>query len=428
MQRIHYVLISSCLPCGLLSLVIFTGCNGPGVVAAATGPKALEVTPASEGSVSVVTVRPVRKSLLRTTTQPGRIEAFEETPVYARIEGYLRKRRTVEDEAGKPRADKAGKPLMRELADMGDRVQENELLAEIDVPDMEEQLKQKLAQVGQAEAAIEQANATIARAEADYQRAKAEHRRISELADGGSVSRKLLDEAQYQFSAAEASRREAAARLAVAKAQLKVAEADTDHLRALLKYSKVRAPFAGVITQRNVDTGHFVRPPQGGTKPLFVVARTDQVRVFTDVPPADAPLVDRDDPATVRVVDLDDAEFTDQVKCTSWVLNQVSRTLRTEIDLPNDGRLKPGMYVDVRIVLAERKGVLTLPAASIFRDGDQTYCWCAEDGKACRKSIQLGLRVDNDVEIISGLSEDELVIRSSAAPLAQGQAVIAGAS
>jgi RND family efflux transporter MFP subunit len=418
---------TSAAACGLLGLLLLAGCTGRGA-AAASSAKANTVGTAAEQYV-VAVVHPVRKTLRRTTTQPGEIEAFEQTPIFAKIEGYVRKTRAIEDESGQVVLDKAGKPTVRELADMGDRVEENELLAEIDVPDMEQQLQQKLAQMEHAKAAIGQAQAAITKAEGEYQRWKAERERISQLAEGGSVSRKLVDETQYQFTAAEASREEATARLAVAKAQLQVAQADVGHMRALLGYSRVRAPFAGVNTERNIDTGHFIRPPQGTAKPLFVVARTDRVRVFVDVPEAEAGLADSDDAAVIRVPALEGAEFTDKVRCTSWLLDRVSRTLRAEIDLPSGGgRLKPGMYVNAQITLVERKDVLTVPAGSIQRDGDETYCWCIEDGKACRKPVVLGVRVDDDVEVVSGLSENEPVVRSPASGLTAGQPLTAAAS
>jgi RND family efflux transporter MFP subunit len=406
--------------CTLLALLIVTvsGCGGPST-AASSAVKA-NATAASETSAAVTVVHPARKTLTRATTEPGHVEAFELTPIYAKIEGYVLKTRTV--------TDKDDKPVVRELADMGDRVEEGEVLAEVAAPEMVEELKHKVAQAEQFKAAIDQAKAATTKAEGEYQRWKAEHERIAILAKGGSVSGKLVDEAEYQFRSAEAARQEAAARLSVANAQLKVAEADAARAGELLKYAKILAPFAGVITERNVDTGHFVRAPQGGTKPLFVVARTGKVRVFTNVREADAPLVNAGDPAVVRVPALDDAEITDKVRCTSWLLDPVSRTLRVEVDLDNaDGRLQPGMYVNVRVNLAERKDVPTLPAASIFRDGSQSYCWCVEDGKAVRKPITPGIRVDEDVEIVSGLSEDEAVVRSSPAPLKQGQAVTVGA-
>jgi RND family efflux transporter MFP subunit len=428
MQRTHALLFAAGTSCGLLGLLVLTGCNGPGAVAASASVKANPASAAEEGSVSVTVVHPVRKTLTRTTTQPGRIEAFEQTPIFAMIEGYIRKTRTALDKSGAPLLDKSGKPVVRELADMGDRVEENEVLAEIDVPQREEELKQKVAQVAQAKAAIEHAKAGITRAEGEYQRWNAERERIGQLADGGSVSRKLVDETQYQFRAAEAARQEATARLATAKAQLQVAEADEGYARAMLNYSKVRAPFAGVITERNIDTGHFVRAPQGSAKPLFVVARTDKVRVFVDVPEAEAGLAEAGDAAIVRVPALENAEFSEKVRCSSWLLDRVSRTLRVEIDLPCGGRLKPGMYVNAQITLIHRPDVLTVPAASIVREGDQSYCWCVEEGKACRKPIALGVRVDDDVEVVSGLSEEESVVRSSSTALKQGQAVAAGAS
>src|SRR5437016_6100614 len=151
------VLSSTSLLCGVLGLLTCAGCQGPGAVAASGSSKGQEAAGANEDRVPVTVVHPARKTLTRTTTQPGRIEAFEQTPIYAKIEGYVRKKRTV--------ADKAGKDVVRELADMGDRVEDDEVLAEVHVPEMDEELKQKIALVGQSKAAIDQAKAAITRAE-----------------------------------------------------------------------------------------------------------------------------------------------------------------------------------------------------------------------------------------------------------------------
>ena len=137
----------------------------------------------------------------------------------------------------------------------------------------------------------------------------------------------------------------------------------------------------------------------------------------------DSPWVEAGHGGYVSVQALPDQIVEGKVARTSWVLG-ANRTLRTELDLPNpDGLLRPGMYATARIVLQERSDVCVLPVAAIVRQGKQAYCWVAQDGKAVRTPITLGLQVENDVEVVSGLKGDELVVQSQVAMLQEGRAV-----
>jgi len=372
-----------------VSLLVLAGCAGP---VAATAQKDSPSKSASELAKTAAAppaseVKPNAEPAPKTTIQPARIEPFEQAPLYAKIEGYVHKTRTLTADDGQP--------VQAPIADIGDRVDENDVLAEISVPEMEQELRQKQALYAQAKAEVEQAaqativvqkaaesaaarireaEAGVARADGEYQRWEAERTRIQELATSGSVSQKLADETLNQFRAADAGRQEVAAKVesvkaalgeaeatvakskadeAGAAARLEVAQANIDHMQALLGYAKIRAPFAGIVTERNVDTGHFVRPPQGSGSPsLFVVVRTDVVRIVTDIPELEAPQVNIGARAMIRVQSLGGEEIEGQVTRTAWVLDPSSRTLRTEIDLPNpSGHLRPGMYATVRITL-----------------------------------------------------------------------------
>jgi RND family efflux transporter MFP subunit len=407
-------------------------------------------TPApSTGAIDRVTAgKPVRKTLKLITTQPGRIEAFEEAPLFPKLAGYVQE----------------------VLVDIGDSVKKDQLLIKLSIPEMLDEVKQMEAlvkqadaEVGQSEAAVKsaeamvetaeakvaQAQAGVGRAAGEYERWKAEHARMTELAAKGSVTQKLVDETLNQLQAADAARQEAdanvksaaaslrAARanvqksqadLVAAGAQQKVAAANLAHTETMLAYAEIKAPFNGVVTQRNVDIGHYVHPITGGaTQPLLVIAQAEQVRVFVDVPEMEAPLVDagaKADSVTVRVQSLGEKGVDGKVTRTSWSLDKANRSLRTEIDLPNaDGKLRPGMYAKVDILLDQRNEVLTLPTTAIVRDGDATYCCTIDAGKIDRKKIELGLRSGADVEIRSGLAADQLVVLARADSLVQGQAV-----
>ena len=423
-------------------LVADSGCRRQATEPASTP------TPSATAIDRVTAGKPVRKTLKLITTQPGRIEAFEEAPLFPKLAGYVQE----------------------VLVDIGDSVKKDQLLIKLSIPEMldevkqmEALVKQSEAEVSQAEAAIKsaeamagtaeakvaQAKAGIGRAVGEYERWKAEHARMTELAAKGSVTQKLVDETQNQLQAADAARQEADANVKSAEASLraaranvqksqadlvaagarqKVATANLAHTKTMLAYAEIKAPFNGVVTQRNVDTGHYVHPITGSaTQPLLVIAQTEQVRVFVDVPEMEAPLVDageKPDSATVRVQSLGEKGIDGKVTRTSWSLDKANRSLRAEIDLPNkDGKLRPGMYAKVDILLDERNDVLTLPTTAIVRDGSATYCCTIDSGKIDRKKIELGLRSGADVEVRSGLDADQLVVLARADSLVQGQPV-----
>jgi RND family efflux transporter MFP subunit len=417
------------------------------------------VAPPTDTTVSVPTVtiiKPERRTIHRDVEQPGTIEAFEQTPVHAKIAGYVD---TVH-------------------ADIGDRVTKGKLLAELSVPEMEEELKRREALLAQAKAEVKQADAALAaatanlkttaalvkEAEAGRERAnalvarwKSEYERLEKAKQ--TIDKQTLEETRYQLKAAEATRTEVEAKVesskaardesaakrdkaeadvSAAKARQGVAESARDREKALLDYAKIRAPFDGVVTRRNVDTGHFLQPNAGGKgKALFVVMREDKVRIFVDVPETAAPLVGKDTPARIRVLAQRGQEFKGSVTRTSWALDPKARTLKAEIDLDNpDGKLRPGMYAYATLTVTRDKA-LSLPASAIVTQGDQTFCFRVEEGKALRTLIETGLRGGGWVEVLrkqtwpakdgEPIWEDftgtEAIVAGNAAALTDGQAV-----
>jgi RND family efflux transporter MFP subunit len=414
---------------------------------------AAEATEAAQPSTAAALDRvtagtPQRKTLTLYTSQPGRIEAFEQTPLFPKLAGYVQS----------------------VLVDIGDRVETGQVLIELSIPELHDEREQKAALVAQAEAEVTQAEAAleaaraaevtagagvrqaeagIGRAEGEYERWKSEYERIKELAAQGSVTTKLVDETLNQFRSADAARNEAEANVESAKAALhgeraniakaqadvtaaeareRVAQADLTKTQTMLGYAQIKAPFDGVVTQRGVDTGHYVHPANGSaSRPLLVVARTDQVRIFVDVPEMEAALVDAGetgDSAIVRVQSLREGQFEGQVTRTSWALDRANRSLRTEIDLPNaDGLLRPGMYATVTILLEQREDALALPITAIIHNGAETYCCAVASGKIDHRPVTLGLRSGDEVEIISGLHDNDTVVLARADSLQQGQLV-----
>lgn len=397
-------------------------------------------------AMRVSTLRPIRKKLVRTIEQPGEIHAFEQTPLYAKVTGYLSKVQV----------------------DIGDRVNAGQLLAEISIPEYEQELKQKkavaaqaAAETMQAQAAIKVAKSSLAsaqalvaeaesgieRREAEFQRASLELERLTALFAEKAITQKSLDESQAMQRAANAARSEARARIESARAvvgekeagveQAKadalaiaskedVAKADEERLQAIHEYTRIVAPYDGIVTERNVDTGYLVQPTKSTSeKPLIVVVRADTVRVFVDVPESDASLVVDGCEASIRIPSAANRVVMGKVSRTAWLLNPTTRTLRAEIDIPNsDGSLRPGMYVIAEMKIAERPNAFALPRTAILMNGQQAVCLAVDDNNAIiRKPIVVGIRAAEEVEVVDGLTGEERIIPGNVAAYREGQVV-----
>jgi RND family efflux transporter MFP subunit len=203
-----------------------------------------------------------------------------------------------------------------------------------------------------------------------------------------------------------------------------VAEANLARAKTLLAYTEIRAPYNGIVTQRHVDTGHYIQPAAAGSQPLVVVCHADRVRVFVDIPELEAAMVDKNDKATITLQALSGQEFHGNVTRTSWDLDPANRSLRTEVDLPNPELvLRPGMFATVSLLLAERADVLTLPATAVLRGKDGAYCCQVVSGKVQHTPLVVGLRSGKEIEVLSGLSGEETVVLLRADSLENGQSV-----
>jgi RND family efflux transporter MFP subunit len=374
-EILQWHFIAMAIP-GLALMSLAVGCHRPPAPSSDPGAPA---APAQPPAVKIV--HPERKDLRRSIERPGyNIEAFERTPLYAKIPGYVQKWNF----------------------DIGARVQKGDILAELYIPEMDVELKQKEASTRQAAAEIEQANAVVQRAQAELERAKSQYERLAQVGrSSGVLNKEQVDEARLGFEAAQAAVAKAQADVDVAKARLEVAQADRDHVQTLLQYTKIRAPFDGVVTQRGINTDHFVQPASGSKgDSLFVVEKVDPVRVFVNVQELEAVWVREGDSALIRPQSLPGQQFKGKVTRTAGALHPQNRTLRTEIDLPNgDGKLLPGMYVTVTIIV-EHKNVWALPAAAVVTQGEQSFCYCLEKGKTVRTPLKLGIRDGDWVEVL----------------------------
>jgi RND family efflux transporter MFP subunit len=421
-----------------------------------TAPSGPGATPTAPGAFTVV--HPQKKMLPRVIEQPGSVRAYEETPLYAKLAGYVKAVKVDIGDAVEGPSSSAPGTVLAELSipELEDEGRQKDALIELAAAEVE-QAKEAvtIAQAGveTAGAQIVEARAGVTRAQANLARWKSEAARVAEMVRSKSLDPQTGAETENQFRAAEAAADEARARVTVAEkgavkaraefgkahqdvkaadAKRKVAAADAARVRDLLEYRFIRAPFAGVVTRRAVDTGHFVQPIGGAkAEALFTVAYLDKVRVPVEVPEADAALVHKGQKATVRVSALN-AGFEGTVSRTAEALQPGSRTLRVEVDLPNaDRRLRPGMYVTSSIA-AEMPEAWVLPANAVVKQAEQVVCYLYRDGKAVRLPIRTGRTDGKFTEVFEkagpggaweAWTGTEDVLAGPAATLSDGQAV-----
>lgn len=386
--------------------------------------------------VQVATVRTARGGIVRTSTQIGSVAPYEDADLYAKVSGYLA---TLH-------------------ADYGDHVKRDQLLVEIDDPEVIEDARKADADVAQAKAAVAQADAFIESAKADreasssaVEQAVAEVERFvsmrnfhakklaryKELVKGRAIPQQIADEEEESFESARASElasRKAVlnsrAQLVAAGARVKKAEADREEAKAnqevahaklarakvLVGYTKIRSPYDGVVTKRNFFRGAFIRSAaEGGTVPLMSVARTDKVRVVTQVPDRDVPYVDIGDDAEVTLDALNGLVLKGKVSRFAETEDPTSRTMHTEIDLPNPrNTIRAGMYGIAKILLDTDTKSSTLPTHCLLGESKEGKAdvYIIKDGKAKKCPVMVGADDGLRVEIVSGLKPDDEVIET----------------
>jgi RND family efflux transporter MFP subunit len=399
-----------------------SGCRQPSA-STEKGPGKSEASTSEQAQRRVI--QPLRKTVRRPIKRPGfNIEAYQSTALFAKISGYV----------GRWNKSSKGKPF-----DIGDRVSKGDVLVELAVPEMEVEVEVKDAAVAQARAEIKQALAAVERAEADHDYRKAQYDRLAQVGNTGVINKESVSEYRFALAAAKAALTKAGADVDVAKTRHKVAEKARDYAKTLLKYTKITAPFDGVITKRHINEEDFVQPPTSRKgEALFVVDQLDPVRVFVNIPEAEAVWVHDGDQAAIQTYDRRAGEFKGEVTRTARSLDPATRTLRTEIDLRNPGgKLLPGMYVDVTIT-PERRNVWTLPESAVVVTDDGAYCYRVEDGKAIRTPLLIGLTGSGLVEVLKkqvkptknstqeawqDITGEEHIVESGVSELQDGQAV-----
>lgn len=307
---------------------------------------------------------------------PGTLEAYVQSPIYARTNGYLKKW----------------------MADIGTHVKQGELLAEIESPEIDQQLSQAKADLGTAVANMNLAATTAAR--------------FQDLLKTDSVSKQEVDNASGDYAAK--------------KAIVQSAEANVKRLEDLESFKRVYAPFSGVITKRSVDIGTLINAGNGGvTMEMFDLAQVDPLRVFVAVPQTYAPSIHIHQVACLEIAEYTGKKFCGQVARTADSIDPGTRTLRTEVDVPNpSGTLLPGAYAEVHFDLKAVANRLSLPITGLlFRPEGVMAAVVGADNRVELRHIVIGRDFGNTVEVLQGLDVNDAVINNPSESIDSGTQV-----
>jgi RND family efflux transporter MFP subunit len=342
--------------------------------------------------VDVVIVQPV--TVGQDLVLPGQTAAWFESTIYARVNGYVAKW----------------------LADIGDHVKKDQLLATIDTPELD-------AELGAARSQLQVSQAQVSAREAETELAKTTNERWRD-SPKGVVSEQEREEKRSDYDAATA-------RLYAAKAQVALDKSRVEQYSALTQFKRVTAPFDGTITERKIDVGNLVTAGSSSTTtPLYRMTQNDPLRVFVDVPQSSADeLMRQGVPAEIRSMGSAAQIFLGKIARSSQAINPQARTMRVEVDLPNvNNALVPGMYVTVAFRL-QPKGLVEVPAAALsFRAGGPRVARVNSSGKV--EFVEVTIARDNGsmLELGSGARPGDRLVLNISSQIAAGQVVAAHAA
>ncbi len=341
--------------------------------------------------VEVITV--ARSSGTEVLELPGNIQAITEAPILARADGYIRSR----------------------TVDIGDRVRAGQVLAEIEAPELDQQVRQAEASLEQAKAALEQARANQEQGRSNEELARVTAERWEKLTAKGAVSRQENDQYQAQYKAQVANLDALAKAVAAAQSNVGAAEANLARLQDMQGYRMVKAPFDGLITVRNVDVGALVN---SGNTLLFRIAQTATLRTYVDVPQANESSVRVGQPARLTVPNLPGRLFPGTVTRTANSLDPSSRTMLVEVQVPNsDGRLLPGMYARVDLsgksdaTPSSRIGPIIVPGDSLIVRASGTEVAVVDAQHVVHlQKVEIGRDYGDKLEVVNGLRDGDTII------------------
>ena len=358
-------------------------------------------------AVTVGVTKVSRKSLQRSITLSSELVPFQEIDVYAKESGYVRKL----------------------YVDYGSRVKEGQLMAVLEIPELEAQLQEDEAAVKNAMDEVSRAQHLLKRYQAMHRVLDLQYTRLYGVSQTrpGLVAQQEVDDAQGKDLAAASEVDAAQSALAAAQSSLIVNQSKLAHDQALFAYSRITAPFSGIVTQRYANLGTLM---QAGTSsstqamPLVRLSQDDLFRLVIPVPESSVRYIRVGDPVDVMVPSLN-RRFPGKVTRFSVDVREDTRTMHTEVDVANPNRLlMPGMYAEATLTLEGRDNVLAVPLEAVNHVGDQTSVYVVSPaGKVEVRVATLGLQISTDAEVVSGVGEGESVIVSDRSGLSPGEEV-----
>jgi len=384
------------------ALAILSSCGNSKVQAKNAAGANLDTTGVPVGVVEVG-----RRDLERSITMSSELVPFQEIDVYAKESGFVK---TLQ-------------------VDYGTHVEANQLMATLEIPELELQVKEDDAAIKNAEAQIPHAQEELNRVEAQQKVLQLQYDRLNGVSQAkpGLVAQQEVDDAQGKSLAAAAQVEAAKSTLQSAESILAAAQAKREHDQALFDYSKITAPFAGVVTQRYANLGTLMQAGTGSSTqalPLVKLSEDDKFRLVIPVPESYVRYIHIGDPVTVDVPSLN-RKFPGKVTRFSVDVKEDTRTMHTEVDVLNPQRvLLPGLYADATVVLEKKDNVIAVPLQAVDQNnGRTTVDVVSSAGKLEVRQIEPGIQTPDYLEVVSGLQEGDRVVVGDRGGLKEGEAV-----
>jgi RND family efflux transporter MFP subunit len=361
----------------------------------------------SAAAPTVAVAKVHRADLTRALAVTAEFRPYQEIEVHAKVAGYVK----------------------RIYVDVGDRVKEGQLIAVLEIPELQDEVQTAEASVSKSQEEIRRAQADLERTQSAHEVTHLAYSRLAEVSKTrpGLVAQQEIDDALGHDRVAEAQVSTAKASLSAAEQGLRVAQADREKVRTMFAYAQIKAPFAGVVTKRYADTGSMIQTgisSQTQSMPLVTLAQENLLRLVIPVPESAVSKIRLGGSVEVSVSALGKkfqgkvARFADQV-------DMATRTMHTEVDVPNPaGELVPGMYASASLVLNDERNALAVPIQAVSRTEDRVSVLLIDkQDKLDERSVQIGIETPDQVEILSGLSEGDLVVVGNRSQLQPGMAV-----
>jgi RND family efflux transporter MFP subunit len=364
----------------------------------------------SDDTATTLPIAPIavasRAPLSNTLNVAGEFLPFQEVELHAKVAGYIR----------------------HISVDIGDKVHTGEVLAALDIPELTAQVEGADAGILETQEQITRAKSEVLRAQADYDAVHSAAQRLQQVSSQrpGLIAQQELDDALAKDRAAAAQVDAAKSAQSAVQQQLGVSRAGRQQVSAMADYSRITAPFNGIVTWRYADTGSLIQAgtSNAGSAPVVKIAQVDILRLRLPVPETLAAFVHTGETASVHVQALGET-FPGKITRSAGELDPSTRTMQVEIDVPNgDGKLSPGMYADVSLNIQRTGDALVVPIQAVDQTSSQPFVMLVDSSnKVEKRAVRIGVSTANRVEILSGVNAGDKVIVANLSTFQPGETV-----